>query len=341
MSHWDSQAGAPIVCPSCKTRLRLSMDAKNPSFEFDCPECEVSLVARWDAATGVVVSAAKDQLSGEGPAHDDPTRPTRTLTAKHRTIAAALTASLGILLVISLASTEDSSSVNSIHDPTEGPGNAVGPGNAADQPHKESEVPGKSVVEVANAKESGEDAELVDTASQIAEQTNNDHVDSAEHPREAASSPPDELITMSDRDAVKLISAHDVALGLDLEASAVAQIASEAKSEAQPGGPQESFDSQPKQPTPKPMSVRDRLEFSIESFRQTNPVPLRDLIRTVEQMCRVRVDVSGVSPGPLSAEITLSLQDTTPADILSEAGRKAGLRAIVDESSVRMIPAED
>lgn len=317
------------------------MTAENPSLEFACPECEVSLVAKWEPATGVVVSAAKDQLSGEGPAHDDATRLTPNLTAKHRTIAAVITASLGFLLVIGLASTEDTSSANSIQARTEGPGTAVSSGDGADQPHKESEASGKSVVEVANAMESARDSELADTASQIAEQTNHDHAGSVKDPIEVSSLPPNELIASLDRNAVELISAHGEVPGFDLEASAVAQIGTDAKSEAQTGSLQESLDSPPKQPTPKPMSVRERLGFSIESFRQTKPVPLHDLIRTVEQMCRVLVDVSGVSPGSLSAEITLSLKETTPADILSEAGRKTALRVIVDESSVRMIPAED
>lgn len=317
------------------------MDAQYPPLEFDCPECEISLVARWGPTTGVVISAAKDQFSGEGPAHDGATPRTPSLTARHRIIAVVITASLGILLVICLASTEDTSSANSIQARTEEPGTAVSSGDAADQPHNESAAPGKSVVKVANAMESTGDSELVDTTSQIEEQTKNDNVDSVKDPGEVSSSPPDELIAKSDRDAVKLISAHDVAPGLDLEASAIAQIGTEAKSEAQSGRSQESLDSPPKQPTPKLMSVRERLGFSIQSFRQTNPVPLRDLIRTVERMCRVRVDVSGVSPASLSAEITLSFTDTTPADILSEAGRRTGLRVIVDESSVRMIPAEE
>jgi hypothetical protein len=93
----------------------------------------------------------------------------------------------------------------------------------------------------------------------------------------------------------------------------------------------------PAQPVAKPMNVRSRLDISIRSFRQTKPVPLRDVIRTIETMCRVRVDVSAVPPKLLAAEVTVSLRETTPLRILTEVGREHGLRAIVAENSVQLI----
>ena len=89
------------------------------------------------------------------------------------------------------------------------------------------------------------------------------------------------------------------------------------------------------------MTVHERLEISISRFRQANPVPLRELIRTVEQLCRVRVDVSAASDELLETPVTLSLTKTTPSAILTEAGRKSGLRAIVDDDSVRLVPTEE
>ena len=91
---------------------------------------------------------------------------------------------------------------------------------------------------------------------------------------------------------------------------------------------------------PPPMNIRQRLEISIIRFRQPDPVPLREVIRTVEQMCRVRVDVSAVPVEQLDSPITLSLTETTPAAILTEAGRKSGLRVIVDENSTRLVSVE-
>ena len=84
------------------------------------------------------------------------------------------------------------------------------------------------------------------------------------------------------------------------------------------------------------MTLPQRLGISISSFRLTKPVPLREIIQTVEQMCRVQVDVSAASSQQLAQEVTVSLKDTTPAGILAEAGRKCGLAVIVGDDSVRM-----
>lgn len=336
MPDWNSQAAAPIVCPSCKTRLRLSMDAENPSLEFACPECEISLVAIWTVTTGVDVSTTEDQVSGETPAHDAAIRLTRKLTAKHRTIAAMITASLGLILAISLTSTGSNPSSNSILEGTEVPG------IAADQSHEASEAPDKTDAEVASTMELVREPQpIVDTASHITEQTYNDRSDSVEQPGGVSSLPPDALIAKAARDSVKLVSADGDASGSDPEASSVAQIAAHVKNESSDGRVLDPLELQAQQPTPEQKSVRERLGFSIKSFRQTKPVPLHDLIMTVSQMCRVDVDVTAASENSLSTEVTLSLVDTTPADILSEAGRKTGLRAIVDESSIRMIPDVD
>ena len=333
MSDWNSQPGTPIVCPSCKTRLRLSMGAENPLLEFACPECEISLVAIWTVTTGVDVSATEDQVSGATPAHDAAIRLTRKLTAKHRTIAAVITASLGLILAISLTSTGSTPSSNLVLEGTEVPG------IAAEQSH---EAPDKSDADVARTMELAREPQLiVDTAAHITEQTDNDRSDSAEQPGEVSSSPPDALVEKAAHNSVKLVSADGDTSESDPEASAVAQIAAQVKNESSAGRVLDTLDLQSQQPTPEQKSVRERLGFSIKSFRQTKPVPLHDLIMTVEQMCRVNVDVTAASEKSLSTAITLSLVDTTPADILADAGRKTGLRVIVDESSIRMIPEVD
>ena len=338
MSDWNSQPGTPIVCPSCKTRLRLSMSSENPSVEFACPECEIALVAIWTVTTGVVVSAAEDQVCGETPVHDAAIRLTRKLTAKHRTIAAVITAALGLMLVISLTSTGSTPSSHSIPEGTKVPG------IAAAQSHEASDAANKSDADVARTMEQATEPQaLVDTGSQITEQTYNDRSDDTEQPDAVSPSPPPPaaLIANAARDSVKLVSADGDTSGSDPEASAVAQIAAHVKNESSDGRVLEPLDLQSQQPTAEQKSVRERLGFSIKTFRQTKPVPLHDLIMTVEQMCRVDVDVTAASEKSLSTEVTLSLVDTTPADILSEAGRKTGLRAIVDESSIRMIPEVD
>ena len=289
----------------------------------------------WNVATGVEVSSVDETAFVESRTQGAASRLIGSLTAKHRTIAAVVTASVGVFLVMNLASTGDSSSANSNQDQTEVPD------NAASRPREKSEAADKSVGETAIAMDSVGEPLPVDASLQIAGQTEGDHADSAEHTGNNSSLPPDGLGANPGLDAGKLIAADGDSPGSNPEASTVAQLVFDGEKESQTGRSQESRGPQPKAPTPKPMSVLDRLGFSIESFRQPKPVPLRDLIRTVEQMCRVHVDITGAPPDSLSAEITLSLKDTTPADILSEAGRKTGLRVIVDESSVRMIPQND
>ncbi len=312
------------------------MGAENPLLEFACPECEISLVAIWTVTTGVDVSATEDQVSGATPAHDAAIRLTRKLTAKHRTIAAVITASLGLILAISLTSTGSTPSSNLVLEGTKVPG------IAAEQSHEASDAANKSDADVASTMEQATEPQaLVDTGSQITEQTYNDRSDDTEQPGEVSSSPPDALIAKAAHDSVKLVSADGDTSESDPEASAVAQIAAHVKNESSAGRVLDTLDLQSQQPTPEQKSVRERLGFSIKTFRQTKPVPLHDLIMTVEQMCRVNVDVTAASEKSLSTEVTLSLVDTTPADILSEAGRKTGLRAIVDESSIRMIPEVD
>ncbi len=338
-SLWAND-GSRDVCPSCNTRLRLSLNAKNPSLEFACPECETPLVAQWDAAAGVEVShvvdpASVDPASGEVSAQFNASRMVRNLTAKHRTIAAVITAVFGLLLALNLTSTEDSSS------PNVEPSNAEGPGDASAQLLTEPGPANKPVIEMAKSTGAAEESQPVAPSSQIAELTDNDRSGSVGHPSEISSLPPKELLAQPGRDSVKLAAGSSVEPGSNPEASVAAENSADAEKESQTEPAQKPLDPQPKGPTPKPMSVRDRLGFSIAGFRQAKPVPLRDLIRTVEQMCRVKVDTSAASSNSLSAEITLSLTDTTPADILSEAGRRTGLRVIVDESSVRMIPELD
>jgi hypothetical protein len=336
MTKPKSDRGSRDVCPSCKTRLRISMNAGEPSLEFDCPECEISLVASWEETTGVKISAVEDEVSTEATAQDQAARLIRKLPAKPRTIAAVITASLGLILAISFASTEGTPSTKSSLEETRIPA------DAAARRHNDSEAPGKSVAEVAIPVDPARDAELiVEVASPTSEQGNNDRSDSAANAGEIALAPPGGLIAKGGRESVKLVSADDETSGTDPAVSAVEQIASDVKGDLPESLVGKPLDGQSQQPKPKPMSVQERLGISIESFRQPKPVTLRELIKTVEQMCRVHVDVTAASPNLLSTEVTLSLKGTTPADILTEAGRKAGLRAIVDESSARMIPEDD
>ena len=131
---------------------------KNPSLEFACPECETPLVAQWDAAAGVEVShvvdpASVDPASGEVSAQFNASRMVRNLTAKHRTIAAVITAVFGLLLALNLTSTEDSSS------PNVEPSNAEGPGDASAQLLTEPGPANKPVIEMAKSTGAAEESQ--------------------------------------------------------------------------------------------------------------------------------------------------------------------------------------
>jgi predicted RNA-binding Zn-ribbon protein involved in translation (DUF1610 family) len=339
------------VCPSCRTRLRISLQTESKT-EFVCPECGADLVAKSTGNGGVEVSTV-----GNVPELTPPTQAATRIqsmwTANSRTIAAVVTALFGLLLAVYLTTSDG--------EPLDRPGrNAEGTaGNADTETVAGSDNSNQSAGGPASSKRDATEARSVvsnpDTKSPSHLHTASGSENVATSPTIAG--PPDSELASTILDeppiALTLPSLSDEkptrpAGSVQLIAGKEETARSDPQGQPHGNGATAKSDvAKVSTPTPtdektaKPMSVQERLGISIRRFRQTKPVPLRELIRTVEQMCRVRVDVSTASNEQLETPVTLSLTKTTPVAILTEAGRKSGLLAIVDEDSVRLVPAEE
>jgi len=339
------------ACPSCRTRLRVSLKAKSET-KFDCPECGAALVARSTGNGDVEISAI-----GNGPALSQPRQSASwrwlLISGNIRTTAVVYAVSCGMFLAIIL--------MPPVGEPCLRPGrDAAEQANIADTTSVEdsdnsNQSAGRTPGSERDATAAMPVASNHETNSSSRRHTEAGSENKANSPANAA--PPDSEL------ASTILTEPPIALTLPSlgdeiptrPAGSVQLITGNEETDRSdpPGHPDgngataKAADSKVATHNPtdkkatKPMNVRQRLEISILSFRQTKPVPLRELIRTVEQMCRVRVDVSAASNKQLETPVTLSLTKTTPATILAEAGRKSGLRAIVDEDSVRLVPTDE
>lgn len=309
------------VCPSCSTRLRISLETADKS-QFGCPECGVAVVADQQSDGTIQISKFSAILSEASSHGVDLPRSVRQLPGGSRTIAAAVTLIVGILLLIFL--------IPGSTDPQQA---EAGPDSAAGERHDDGDVVPS-------------DAESSTLIANSADPSINDKLDEQKlHLIEAP-------VDFSHADVVpdwipaaggKAVS---VASGTETAANHTTKITRAAGEQTRDPDVAEivtpapaALPALPEQATAKPMSVRERLDISIRTFRQIDPTPFRDVIRIVEQMCLVRVDISAASSEQLDKEVTVSLEQTTPADILAEAGRKSGLRVIVEGASVRIVSA--
>jgi hypothetical protein len=320
MTNSETVRDSDRVCPSCSTRLRIPLETADKS-QFACPECQVALVAHQQSNGTIQVaefSAMLTEASSHGvdfsrSVHVDSPRSVSQLPGGSRTIAAAVTLVVGILfLIFLLPGSTDSEQAGPDTD------------TAVAGPHSDEVDP----TEVES------DALATNSADPLSTETPD-----AQTPRviEVPVEPPQadavaDSLPAPDANVVNVASATETTPNDQTKISNAA--AEQAKD---PDAAEITKPAAAAQPAAKPMNVRERLDISVRSFRQTKPTPLRDVIRIVEQMCRVRVDISAASPEQLDKEVTVSLRQTTPADILAEAGRNSGLRVIVEDASVRMI----
>ncbi|NQV26429.1 MAG: hypothetical protein HQ518_18900 [Rhodopirellula sp.] len=330
--------GSQAACPECRTRLRLSIQAGGQT-DFVCPECNAALTAHSTQNGTVEISTVENASTSDsltssplpsGPSAQATLQRYRKLFSNSRAIAAVVTVSLGMILAIFL--------LPSVGEPDHRPAQVA---SSPDANSDGSAVASADVTDqaVADNTIAARRHAIADEVPAEADATSDSQATVAN-----LSQPSVELVPPSldisqpahKSDAVQLIA------GTEEISSSDSQLTLGNRHESQEASlPKELISTPPDETTAKPMSVRERLAISIRSYRQTKPVSLHGVIRTVEQMCRVRVDVSAVSNAQLEKEITLSLQATTPAAVLDAAGRKCGLLAIVDETSVRMISAEE
>lgn len=317
------------ACPSCATRLRIALETAE-ELPFSCPECGVALVAHSGSTGSVEISAFAAAPSDSPASAVDLSSLLSRFPGGSRTVAIVATFAFGMVMLTCLIPEREHSVI---------------PGVERD---------GGSV-----DKQSGD--EMVADALPIRSTVVHDETESIDPGRDFSNpefSSVAEELTVSD---IAITALSELPLDLpqpfrsDLESASEEVVGQGATgSEATPdekldlsivtGDATEHPDAAPTdepsttvQPSRKLMSLQERMDVPINSFRQTKPMPLRDVIRIVEQMCLVRVDTSAVSEEQLSQQVAVSLLQTTPSGILTEAGQKTGLGVIVDDASVRLV----
>lgn len=339
------------VCPSCNTRLRLPQLEAEES-QFDCPECQTSLAIRRDGDGNTAVSIFEPPAAEEPSESLAGSRPAILRDARSRLIAAAVSTAGGIVIALLLIPTDK---------PVDRSGQHVTDAEHVPAPEVDPipQQPASNVIrrDTANSGTTRPDLmnEPANTLPAIAARPDNRRPDT--------DSVTEQEIENTEKTVIADLSELPVKLSLPSASSRQADTRSAASGETArttrlPGNDSKittvsgtAGSNEPtkatlpstteKQPSPRPMTVQQRLEISIRRFRQTKPVALAEIIRTVEQMCRVQVDTSVLSSDQLNQEVSVSLQNTTPALILTEVGRKTGLRVIINGNSVQMLPVNN
>jgi predicted RNA-binding Zn-ribbon protein involved in translation (DUF1610 family) len=342
MTSRETHIGSRDVCPSCNTRLRISLQGTT-QYEFVCPECGDALQARLASDERVEISSVPTGPLTELHAQSIAPVPPELRLGRSRMIAAAIAASVGLIVFMlwtpstdqsehqnDIAASVSSQTVDNVNNVASA--DSTGPVIEADRLPDDASLAESDAssplhnlaIDSANRSESEPNVRKV-TPQQTA-------TGLTELPIDLLNLPPRAVKPRHPAGSVQQVAGTDETTNPDSQEAATVGKPPPGDDVSGIGGPD-----LPVQPIAKPMNVESRLGISIRSFRQTKPVPLRDLIRTIETMCRVRVDVSAVPPKLLAAEVTVSLRETTPLKILTEVGRKHGLRAIVGESSVQLI----
>jgi len=316
------------VCTSCNTRLRL-IPRDAAEYHSECPECGASLVIRFRADGSASVSLFDTSAASSLPRKPAPSRSPHWWVENSRNIAATITVAGAIALAIMLMSSASESQQDSTSFDNAG---AAPVQNNKRQPDKPTDREVQRKTSKSETSLPGSQTVSTPTVPALPVLTGNEQLSSGSATKDEARSRPD--ITVAD------LSELPVQLSLPSDSKAsIATIGGTIDDSSLPNTIVAAATTAGSRP--EKMSVSERLEISIRSFRQTKSVPLSDVIQTVEQMCRVQVDTSAASLEQLNNQLSLSLENTTPALILTEAGRKSGLRVIVDKDSVRMISNQD
>lgn len=335
MSSRERVTEPSSICPACNTRLRVSpREAAIPNFH--CPECDTALAADRGADQTVVLRV----IPAETPVDRCGFSLLQRSRCQHsRLIAFVVAASIGWTLVMLTV------------------------------PDVESEGRRRRHVEFDSDAQSTSNQDVTVAVPPEQEEAPDDHR------RQFSDTAPDHRVVESDAGSARSVAATDDSAGsvpasqsLKSDAALSAGLLTQYEPDGarpvaihpQPGvvsddeslpaseKPAEVSDDETsteatglKSAAVQSMTLSQRLEIPIQSFRITESLSVHEVVRLIEQMCRVEVDTSGASAGKLEREVTLLLQETTPVEILSEAARKSGLRVIVDETSVRFVSDDD
>lgn len=351
MESRQTIAESQNACPSCRTRLRVALQAGTQT-EFVCPECGTELVARSTGKRTLEISAVQKRAALSQPPRSASWR-WLLISGNIRTTAVVITVSCGMFLAIILtppvgepclrpgrdardpAASVDTATVDNSGNSNQPAGGATGSEFEATRarsvvPKRDTGSFSRRHTEAGSENAATSPVDAIRPDSELASTISNE-------PPIALTLPPlgDEKPARP-TGSVQLVAGKEETGRSDPPGQPLGDEKTATADEVKVVTPNLADEK-----TAEPMNVQARLEISIRSFRQTKPVPLRELIRTVEQMCRVRVDVSAAADEQLETPVTLSLTKTTPSAILAEAGRKSGLRAIVDEDSVRLVSTDE
>lgn len=346
MSGRQTNSRLQNTCPACNTRLRISQPEASTA-EFACPECRSALVARASANGNISVSTL-DKAPEVGPlARQSVSLIWQRVFGNSQTLAAVTTASIGLFLAIILLPPIGEPDHSTDHRLTEhgDASDATVIANSESSEQQATEGTNENSNKTPNEAATAIGAVNFQPPSKPEAGTN----PTGKSPENTATTPAQTTVADLNSSATADFPSSPIKSKTGAEDGTVQLVAGTKKSASQPDRsgsrdtdeqspkPEETIATRPAEPPAKPMSIPQRLGISIRSFRISKPVPLRELIHTVEQMCRVRVDVSAVSQKQLASELTVSLTKTSPSGILAEAGRKCGLRVIVSENTVRLV----
>ena len=313
-------------CPSCQAPLRLENRALFVGRSFDCPDCRETLLIEADGSTGVKARPLPPIASTKNPSSATTSLPPRTAdkTNSHRVT------DLGVLL----------------------PGRP----SVGDRLSRRPAVLGWIVaalcavilfVAVSPNRQPGPSG--VDPLNVAAA---NSEAASSKEPDPAAShkqpkSDGDDTTAMNDANELKA-DANPVLPVPPLPAEATVEPPRDNKPNTDVAGPDEKPPVDPPKPVAPPApapstpeAIEAKLQQKIARFDQAKPVAFIKVLDTIEELAGVPIvwDLERVDEQHLQKNVTLSLKQTTVAEILDTLLKQVGLERRTIEGKIELRPA--
>lgn len=296
------------VCPSCSTRLRLFPDDSR-EVSFRCPDCETQLVVRASNRGAVRIELADARIDSE---------PARRLRESLNSLAAlglesVITRRVVATLLALLILIWGSSSIRSLSDRT------------ASQQELVSAVPGEAMPEV--------DFVAVSKPRPESSMRAKPEVEAP------VAHSPDEGMVNAPLVSEEAVEIEPVAA--TPPANPVRQVSAEAGEESvgTVAGPVENPVAAVHE-TPEPLTVRERLSIAITRFELPKPVPFRTIVSLVENLGNVQIDTTGVDDEFLNQPLKVSLNETTPWEILQGSASRVGLTVHISDEALSLVSGD-
>ena len=91
-------------------------------------------------------------------------------------------------------------------------------------------------------------------------------------------------------------------------------------------------------PVEPPKTLVERLAQPLRSFKQATPVPLSAIVEIVEELVQARITFEVSVTPALQTLVVLSLEKTTPQELLEQAVVRAKLKVVVTDDAIRLEP---